>query len=52
MATVFTNLSAVSDTVIDMVTDVVTLITANPLLLVGLGIGLFYGAVRIVKSFL
>lgn len=47
----FTAITSVADTVVTLVGDVVGMITSNPILLLGIGIGLFYGAVRIVKSF-
>lgn len=48
----FSAMTQIADTIVTLVGKVVTMITGSPLLLLGIGIGLFGGAIGIVRRFL
>lgn len=48
----FSVISTVADTVVTLVGKVVSMISVNPILFIGIGIGLFVSAIGIVRSFL
>lgn len=48
----FAAITQIADTIVSLVGKVVTMVTSSPLLLLGLGIGLFSGAIGIVRRFI
>lgn len=48
----FSVISSVADAVVGLVGDAVSMVTANPILFLGIGIALFGSAIGIVRSFL
>ena len=48
----FSVITEVADTIVTLVGKVIGMITSNPILLIGFGVGIFLGAVGIVKRFI
>lgn len=47
----FSQVTAVANEIVSLVGIAINMITSNPLLLLSIGIGLFFGAIRIIRSF-
>lgn len=43
--------SSVADCVVTVVGKIAGMITGNPILFLGIGLGLFYGGIKLVKGF-